>query len=331
MDVHGLLYSQIGYDLGDPMRAIIRGGSRDHIPDGTTFEVHQADGSLAADARASEDGIAPGAASSTGEVRYWGAVWHGHWWEIDFSAIAEPGSYVISVTAPDTSGIYTSEPIRVARSLLWQETVVPVAVEQMEGRQRLARNGIGWRDCGAEWREANSHATMIIALCRLVDAGWSWLEPETADRIYDQIVHGCTYLGILQDAGEQTGAPEGAIIHEIPSHMDIIPGDSAQGAVALAYAARLLADSRPEVARELSARALAAMDYLLLEAQPHGPSGFSPMNHGAPEDFRVPDEFMTRDLAMMMWGCVELYVGGHVEYKRHAVRLAREEIGRAHV
>lgn len=319
MDVHGLLYSQIGYDLGDPMRAIVRGPSADHLPKKSTFALFRVD-----DASGGE----PGAPVLTGPVRYWGETWHSHWWEIDFSALAEAGSYQLVVSAPGGEERYRSEPFRVDSFLLWNETVMPVAVEQMEERMRLARNGIGWKDCGAGWREANSHATTIIALCELADQGHEFLPDGALPRLLDQIIHGCRYLGILQDAATQTGAPDGAVIHEIPSHMDIIPGDSAQASVALGYAARLLADTHPEIALEMSDRAMRVMDYLLLDAKPHSPDGFSPSNHGAPEDFRVPNEFMTRDLAMMMWGCVQLYVGGHVEYKRHAVRLARDVMAR---
>ncbi len=320
MNVHGLLYSQIGYDIGDPMRAIIRGPSRSHVSDGSTFAVRRA-------TNGNEEGR-PAEMVVSGDVRYWGETWNSHWWVIDFSGVDEPGEYLIEVAGKDGAIQYTSEGVHLGHFLLWEQTLLPVALEQMEERHRLARNGIGWRDCGAEWREANSHATMVIALCRVADSGASWLDRETTDRLLEQVVYGCDYLSILQDAGRQTGAPSGAVIHEIPNHMDIIPGDTAQSAVAFAYAARMLADIRPEQARELSGRAIAAMNYLLLEARPHRPDGFSHLNHGTPEEFVVPDEFMTRDLCMMLWGCVELYVGGHVRFKGHAFRLAREVMAR---
>ncbi|MFW5796161.1 MAG: hypothetical protein ACOCV0_03075, partial [Alkalispirochaeta sp.] len=50
------------------------------------------------------------------------------------------------------------------------------------------------------WREANSHATMVIALCELVETGFEWMTPENVTRVHDQIVHGLRYLAILQDA-----------------------------------------------------------------------------------------------------------------------------------
>ncbi|GCE20051.1 hypothetical protein [Dictyobacter kobayashii] len=39
MDVTGLLYSQIGYDLKDPMRALIRSTNPDYVPEDALFEV----------------------------------------------------------------------------------------------------------------------------------------------------------------------------------------------------------------------------------------------------------------------------------------------------
>jgi len=326
MDVNGFLYSQIGYDIGDPMRAIIRGGSKSHVSEGATFEVVRL--SQRAPGATGEDGAAGDAVTTlSGDVRYWGSTWNAHWWEIDFSGITEPGSYEIVVHAAG-SVLLRSEPIEIDRHLLWEKTVIPVALDGMEERQRRARNGIGWKDCGASWREANSHATMVIALCELVETGFEWMTPENVARIHDQIVHGLRYLAILQDATSQTGAPEGAVIHEIPNHMDIVPGDTAKAVVAFTCASRILADVRPEEAIEFTERALRAIDYLLLEAQPHSPDGFSRMMHGVGPDYAVPHEFMTRDLVMMLWGCVELYVAGQVRYKQHAVRLAREIMAR---
>ncbi|MFW5745161.1 MAG: hypothetical protein ACOC2D_17955, partial [Spirochaetota bacterium] len=150
MDVNGFLYSQVGYDIGDPMRAIIRGGSKAYVPEDATFEV----------VRLSGDDEDEAAALPAGPVRYWGSTWNAHWWEIDFSGIEDAGTYAIVVRA-DGKELLKSEPIEIARHLLWEKTVVPVALDGMEERQRRARNGIGWKDCGASWREANSHATMV--------------------------------------------------------------------------------------------------------------------------------------------------------------------------
>jgi hypothetical protein len=326
MDVTGFLTSQVGYDLGDPKRAIIRSHRRDYLPKHATYHVLPAE----------ESGTA-GDPVLSGEVRYWGEIWHAHWWEIDFSALEEAGNYILVVRAPAQDGqvedttqqlLFRSEMVEVGPNILWTKTVEAIALDQMEARARLARNGLGWKDCGAEWREANSHASALIGLCELLSVGFEWLTVEQVERLRSQILHGCDYLVLLQDAGSRVGAPPGALVHEIPNHLVVIPGDSAQAVVALAHAGRLLADTHPEKSERYIRRAVRAMDYLVMHAEPYKGGNFSSMNHGAPDDFHVPDEFMTRDLAMMMWGCLQLFAAGQTAYRRHAIRLAREVMAR---
>ncbi len=113
MNVSGFLYSQIGYDTGLPMTAVIRSGNREHVPDGATFELYASD----------EEGTVAGGARPTGSgaVRYWGETWNAHWWEIDFSGIRKAGWYIISITAPGPGGeLHRSEPIRVGENVLWR-------------------------------------------------------------------------------------------------------------------------------------------------------------------------------------------------------------------
>jgi hypothetical protein len=317
MDVNGFLTSQVGYDLGDPKRALIRSYREDYVPEGAGYRV--------VPVTAEDAATAPVLA---GEVRYWGEAWHAHWWEIDFTDLEEAGSYVIDVRTPGGETLFTSDPVEIGDNLLWERTVEAIALDQLEARARLARNGIGWKDCGAEWREANSHATTVIGLCELLSVGFEWLTAEQVARLRAQIIRGCDYLAILQDAGQRIGAPKGALVHEIPNHLVLIPGDTAQAVVALAHAGRLLADTHPERSQAYIERAARAMDYLILEVEPMGGLNFSAMNHGAPEDFQVPDELMTRDLAMMMWGCMQLYAAGQTAYRRHAVRFARRVMAR---
>lgn len=317
MNVSGFLTSQIGYDLGDPKRALIRSYKADYVPEAATFAV----------APVGPEGVLD-VPVLTGDVSYWGTAWHAHWWEIDFTALDDPGRYVIVVRTAENDELYRSDSVEIGDNLLWRETIEAVALDQLEARAELARNGIGWKDCGAEWREANSHATTLIGLCELLSVGFEWLTGEQLSRLRRQIIHGCDYLALLQDAAPRVGAPEGALVHEIPNHMIVIPGDSAQAVVALAHAGRLLADTHPEKSQDYIARAVRAMDFLLLKARPFGGQNFSAMNHGAPKDFTVPDELMTRDLAMMMWGCVQLYGAGQTAYKYHAVRLARAVMAR---
>jgi len=310
MAVHGLLYSRIGYDCKDPKRALVRSTDRAYLRDNAWFEIAPAAG---------------GEALYAGRAAYWGEKWKSHWWEIDFSALDTEGEYRIRIPH---SAIEVSDPIKIGRSVLWDETVTLVALEQMEAREALARNRRGWKDCGSVWREANSHAATVIGLCDLLALGFQWLEDRDVSRLARQLTVGCDYLAQCQDKAEQCGFPSGAVVHEIPNHMFVIPGDVAQSAVAFGYASRLLTDRDPGRSADYLKRAILAVDYLLRDAKPYGPAGFSHWNHGAPEDFDVPEQFMTRDLLMMLWGAVELWASGQTRYQQDAVRLARRIIRR---
>ena len=307
----GLLYSQIGYDIGDPMRALIRTTEDDRVPEGTRFSVVNVE---------SEAEVAEG------PVKYSGEIWKSHFFELDFSGIDSPGSYRISVTSSGEE-IFASDAFEIGRALLFEKTVRTVALDQLEERGRRARNQKGWKDCGSDFREANSHATMIIGLCDLAGA-YDWISDSDQKRLYDQMVRGCDYLGACQDKAAEIGFPEGAVVHEIPNYMTLIPGDVAQSAVAFAKASRLLTEVYPEKSDEYLKRAIKAYEFLLNDAKPHGPAGFSAMNHGAPEDYEVPDEFMTRDLLMMMFAGVELWISGQLRYQDSVVKLARKVMRR---
>lgn len=320
MSISGFLYSQVGYDIGDPMRAIVRSTEPEYVPGGAAFAVYRAD----------ETGKTSGDPVLDGDVAYWGELWDSHWWVVDFSGIDDAGRYVITISTKADSGseLMRSETIELGHHLLWQETVTPIALEQLEARRLRARNQIGWMDCGSAWRECNSHASAIIGLAHLLCVGFQWLTTSQVERLREQLIHGCQYLCILQDTAADAGAPEGAFVHEIPNHLLVIPGDAAQSCVALASVGRLLADTNPEKSVEYIDRATRAMEYLITSARPYGAQGFSTSNHGAPEGSVPPPEFMTRDLAMMMWGCVELYAAGRTGYQHHAARFAREVIAR---
>lgn len=308
MDINGLLYSQIGYDLKDPMRALIRSTRPGFIEDGTIFTIQDCQ---------------TGEIALQGDVKRWGEIWKSNWWELDFSAIAQPGEYQILVKHGNHQ-ILSSDSFSVDQNLLWKKSVCTVALSQLEERERLARNGHGWKDCGSSWREVNSHATMVIGLCDLLNLGFEWLEMKDIERLVRQITVGCDYIGICQDKAKRLGHPEGAIIHEVPNHISIIPGDVARSTVAFAKASRFLADILPDKSDEFLRRAEKAFKYLIFKAEPHSSSGFSHWNHGAPENFNVPKEWMTRDLLMMLWGGIELWIAGKEEYKGTAVRLARQ-------
>jgi hypothetical protein len=309
--VSGLLYSQIGYDLGCPMRAMFRSTERDALPPDARFAVRD---------------VASGDDVLTGPAAYWGELWGSHWWAADFSALDREGEYRVALRAGERE-IVASETFRVGPHLLWEETIRAVALEQMEERARLARNGKGWKDCGTAWREVNSHTTTIIALCDLWNLGYEWMGEDDLRRLAAQVIVGCDYVVTCQDRARDVGLDKGAIVHEMPNHEVVIPGDLAQSTVALAYASRLLYEQDRERSVDYLKRAERAFLYLTERCRPYGPDGFSAWNHGAPEGYR-PRGWMTRDLLMMTWGAVELWAAGRPRYRDVAVKLARRVMRR---
>lgn len=311
MDVSGFLFSQIGYDLKDPKRALVRSHNKSYLSDETVFRVISLN----------ENNLI-----LKNKVNYWGEKWGSHWWEIDFSEL-EAGNYKIIVGDPDEP-ICKADRVRVGENILWDETIVKVGIEQLEKRAELARNKIGWMDAGMDWRESNSHSTMVIGLTDILANGLNMLSDKNWQRIAQQIVQGSDYLALSQDKAANIGFPEGSIIHEIPNHMQIIPGDQVKAAVALTRASRYLTEIYPDKSAEYLERAVKLYDFILSDLEPYGQSGFSHLNHGAPEEFTVPDEFMTRDLVMMMWAGLELWISGKLKYKKDVIRIAREIMNR---
>ncbi|HEY5560969.1 MAG TPA: hypothetical protein VIK72_04290 [Clostridiaceae bacterium] len=312
MEVSGMLYSQIGYDFGDPMRALIRSTDGNYIKPGTVYEIID---------------CKSGQVILKGEVLLWGEIWHSSWWEIDFSALKAQGEYSIAVLFEGVE-VLSSEPFTVGSYVLWKQCVKTVAIDQMEERASMARNNNGWKDCGSLFREVNSHASTIIGLCDLLSLGYQWLEGDEVKRLSAQIIQGCDYIGMCQDKSEKVGHPKGSIIHEIPNHMVVIPGDVAQSVVALSYASRLITELDEKKSDEYLERAVKAYDYLINEGKPYGKDGFSQWNQGAPEDYEVPEDFMTRDLLMIMWGGIELWTSGKIVYKDYVITIARKVLAR---
>ncbi|ANE45748.1 hypothetical protein SY83_04920 [Paenibacillus swuensis] len=363
MSAAGLLYSQIGYDLYDPKRALVRSGDRNQLSEHKRFRLKLAESNYLA---------------LEGPVRYWGELWGSHWWEIDFTSINTPGEYILDVGGGRTEGsrgtremqetqeireiqgtreirengeireipgiqdiqatqgtrethpvLWSSEPFSIGDHVLWDASVVTVGIEQMEARALLARNGIGWKDCGSEFRESNSHAATIIGLCDLLSNGYTWMSGDETRRLKQQLVQGCDYLAICQDKAEQLGLGEGAVVHELPNHMMVIPGSVIQCSIAFSYTSRLLSDTDPERSGLYLERARRAYRYIREEAKPFTGGGFSSWNHGAEEGFIPPDEWMTRDLLLMMWAGVELWMnGGSPAYQEDVAGWARQVMER---
>ena len=138
-------------------------------------------------------------------------------------------------------------------------------------------------------------------------------------------------ISILQDVAENLPGGYGAIVHQIWKFDSLIlPADVPKAALAWTRAAVLLSDSRDEKRRDYRSRAERALNWTRT-ASPLGhlnPLGFSHINHGAPPDAPVPDEWMTRDLLMTLWAALEMTLAGHADLREECVALAERILSR---
>lgn len=307
----GLLVSQIGYDLRAPMRAVYRGAIRSEWGDDAIFTLK--------DETSAETVLAQ-------PLVYWGECWKSHWWIADFSALTRPGKYTLTLSAQGRLPVRCSA-FQVAESLLWDETIRKVGIDQFEARAELARFGNGWKDCGSDWREVGSHTAALIGLIDLLNIGYEWLGRDDALRLAQQVIHGCDFIVLCQQRASNLGWPEGAVVHEIPNYPVLIPQDQGQTVVALAKASRHIYEIDPARGLNYLNRAAQTFEFLTRQCSPSRLPNFSTLLHGAPDGY-VPSSFMTGDLLMMVWGALELAQSGRPEYLEEAVELAREILRR---
>lgn len=284
----GFLVSQIGYDLGHPMRAIVRGPIATLSCD-AHFEI----------SRAAENG-----AILRGSVNWWGEIWGSHWWIADFSELDQAGEFQITIW--DGANVRFEAKIESGAELLWEKTWWPVSVDQAERRARLAKNRVGWQDCGSHWQEANSHSAFLVGLLDILERAPARLNEDEHHRLEAQIVNGCAYLARLQDLAQTNGHGEGALVHEIPTfENEVLPGDVIQAALVWARAARLLGPLWDAEKRDFTGRSRRAFDWFQ-SAAPCGARGFNPTAHGVEADWNVPDEHLTCDLMLALSAAWEL-------------------------
>ena len=77
----GLLFSQIGYELGFPVRIIVRLPKKELLQGITRCKLNP---------------VSEGSGYET-DFNYWGEIWGSNWWVADFRTIKEPGQWDIKV------------------------------------------------------------------------------------------------------------------------------------------------------------------------------------------------------------------------------------------
>jgi len=303
----GILSSQVGYDIGCPMRAIVRGDCPDYLTAGATFQLCDRTGKEVAG----------------GPVRNWGEKWGSFWWIADFSGIEKRGTYVLHVNDGDSTFL-VSDPIDVGHKTLWSKCFRTIAFDFLVTRAEQARSGKGWRDCGSDLQELSSHVVAVDGLCDVLEVAGNLTTQDERRHLLNQVLTGCEYLAHLQDKAKWLGLGRGPVVHE-DRQAHVVTGNVAKGAMIFARAGRLLRPTRPMKSAEYLERAELAFTWIAR----HGPiineekQQFYPHVHGSPLGSVPPEnQWMTRDLVMMMRAAVELYKAGRKTYKQSAITYA---------
>lgn len=302
-----VMSSQVGYDLGDPMRVLVRGEQADEIPAEARFIVVDSE----------DNPVLDGRMTSAGEK------WGSHWWVGDFSRIANAGTYRLRIAA-GTQPLATSDPIEVGTRLLWKRVFPVIGHDYLKTRAEQARTGKGWKDCGSDLQEFSSHAVAVDSICDVLEINGRDLTEDDQKFLLDQLIQGGDYMAHLQDKAEKLGFGRGSVIHE-DRDTDIVTGNIAQAAAMFARLSRLLASHTPAKSEEYLERALLAFEWLEANGpvMPPGAQTFFPFVHGASADSIPPDgQWMTRDLVTMTRASVELFRAGREEYKDKAIHYA---------
>jgi len=288
--VSGLLFSQVGYEPGIPLRIIIRLPAKKMLQGGAVCRLF------------SEE------AEFKEPVNYWGALWGAHWWVAVFEEVNRDGVYQVEVR--DGAELVLSDGgLEVKRRILWDRTVEHASVDMLERRVHFTKVGAGWQDAGTLWVESCAQSGMIIALEDLLEYDADRFDKNFLRRIEKQVTVGCDYLVMTQRKARELGYPEGAFTHDLHGHEhDILPNDANKAVVALMRASRLLSGGYSEQKDRYREAGEKAFHWLTEAARPMGSYGFKVSQRGIPEHTEIPDdEWVTRDLVMMCWASLEYW------------------------
>lgn len=306
---NGILSSQIGYELGSPVRVMIRSNQFEYLSKDAIFEVvNMEDESVL-----------------NGQVDKWGKKWETNWWIADLSRIKHPGDYIVKIKNQDELFL-TSDTIKVGRNLIWTKCFRTIAFDFLQSRAEQARTGKGWRDCGGDLQEFSSHMVAVDGLCDILNTNIDLLKQSEKNHIIEQIQIGSEYLAHLQDKADSLGFGIGPVVHE-DRDTDVVTGNVLKAAMIFAKVALILKPVDSQLSSEYLDRAKHAFVWI----EKNGPiinkeeQIFFSSVHGAPQGASPPkDQWMTRDLVMMISAAVEIFKTGDKEYKEKAIRLAQQ-------
>jgi hypothetical protein len=311
--VAGLLFSQIGYEPGYPVRIVVR------LPEKALMN-EQAVCRLVATGQEKDHET---------ECIYWGEIWKSHWWVAEFTALDETGEWDVEIWDGGKC-LLRDTGLKVAHNILWDRTLPHASVDMLERRVHFTKVGAGWQDAGTLWVESPAQSAMTIALEELLEKTPDRFDQDMTDRIYKQITVGCNYLVMLREKAEAMGFARGAMTHDLHGHeKDILPQDAAKAVVALYRAAQLLPDKYAKEKNSYRKTAGLTFSWLTTAAKPMGDLGFSRFQRGLPEDIDIPaDEWQTRDLVTLCWAALEKWKTEGGDAKEKCTLFARQIIER---
>ena len=311
--IAGLLYSQIGYLPGWPVRIIIRLPKKENLSEDAICRLQPVvDGN-----------------KFEAPCIYWGEIWKSHWWVVEFTSMDKEGDWNIEVHS-HRKCVFQATGLKVANNILWNETIELAAVDMLERRSHFTKVGAGWQDAGSLWVESPAQSAMVISLEELLIQHADRLNQTLKNRIYKQVTVGCDYLVMLQAKAHELGFPQGAMTHDLHGHeKDVLPNDVVKAVIALSRAAGLLPESFREKTEKYKEVARLAFNWLTTKAKPVGDLGLSRFQRGLPEETIIPDdEWQTRDLVSLCWASLEQWKIGNQAAKDETFKFAVQIMNR---
>lgn len=311
--VAGLLFSQIGYEKGMPVKIILRFPEKSAIAENTLCKLIPTKNESAFEAN----------------VAYWGELWKSYWWIAEFSDMQEEGEWNIVVES-EGEIVFEDRGLKVAEGVLWNSTVPFASVDMLERRKHFTKVGAGWQDAGTLWVESPAQSAMIIALTELLENVSERFDSEFKERIYTQLTVGCDYLVMTQEKAAELGYAKGSMSHDLLGHEHaILPHDASKATVALYRTARMLPENYAEKKNTYLNVANLAYDWFMNDASPLGDKGMAKRQRGLSEDAFIPDdEWMTRDLVTMCWASIEKWKLQKGKAKQHCIEFASKVMER---
>ena len=304
-----IMTSQIGYDLGDPIRAVIRSNRK--IAGLSYF--------LSFEDKKTIEGI----------PYYWGKKWGDHWSSIDFSQIEGPGNYKLHI-CKDKEVISTSDTIEIGRNILFEKTFFAISHDFLNIRSDKARTGMGWKDCGSDLQELSSHAMCVDSICDILETLSQSINKEQYQFLLTQLIRGCDYIVHLQNRAKNLGFGDGPVVHE-DRDKDIVTGNIVKTATTLARVSRLI--HKKDIKKSIDYLNRSKMAFAWIDkngpVDQNGAQDFFSHVHGAPIGSVPPKgQWMTRDLFSMIEAAIQLSLAGQSGYKEKAIYYANLAISR---